>query len=150
MKVFWSWQSDSPGNIGRHFVRDTLEAAIKVLKEPSAVEEPSERDARESLHLDHDRKGISGSPDLAPTIFKKIDQASVFVADVTLVGETTIGTGQSAENRTKKLINSNVAIEYGYALHSIGDAAILMIQNRHFGERDDLPFDLKHKAGPIQ
>jgi hypothetical protein len=150
MNVFWSWQSDSPGNVGRHFVRDTLEAAIKVLKEPSAVEEPSERDARETLHLDHDRKGISGSPDLAPTIFKKIDQASVFVADVTLVGETTIGTGQSAENRTKKLINSNVAIEYGYALHSIGDAAILMIQNRHFGERDDLPFDLKHKAGPIQ
>ncbi len=150
MKVFWSWQSDSPGNIGRHFVRDTLEAAIKVLKEPSAVEEPFERDARETLHLDHDRKGISGSPDLAPTIFKKIGEASVFVADVSLVGETTIGTGQSVKNHTRKLINSNVAIEYGYALHCIGDAAILMIQNRYFGERDDLPFDLKHKAGPIQ
>jgi hypothetical protein len=25
-----------------------------------------------------------------------------------------------------------------------------MVQNLHFGERDDLPFDLKHKAGPIQ
>jgi hypothetical protein len=148
MKVFWSWQSDSPGKIGRHFVRDTLEAAIMVLKEPADVEEPSERDARETLHLDHDRKGISGSPDLAPTIFKKIDQAAVFVADVTLVGERS--SEQSTESRIKKLINSNVAIEYGYALHSIGDSAILMVQNRHFGEREDLPFDLKHKAGPIQ
>jgi len=33
MKVFWSWQSDSPGKIGRHFVRDVLEEAIKELKE---------------------------------------------------------------------------------------------------------------------
>ncbi len=25
-----------------------------------------------------------------------------------------------------------------------------MVQNLHYGSRDDLPFDLKHKAGPIQ
>jgi len=38
MKVFWSWQSDTPGKIGRHFVRDALQAAIERLKEtPVAV-----------------------------------------------------------------------------------------------------------------
>lgn len=42
---------------------------------------------REALHLDHDRKGISGSPELARTIFGKVDNATVLVADVTLVSE---------------------------------------------------------------
>jgi hypothetical protein len=148
MKVFWSWQSDTPGRIGRHFVRDALEDAITVLKEAKEIEEPSERETREAIHLDHDRKGVDGSPDLAPTIFRKIDQAAVFVADVTLVGER-INASQPAEE-PKKLINSNVAIEYGYALRGLTDARILMVQNINYGERELLPFDLKHKAGPIQ
>jgi hypothetical protein len=150
VKVFWSWQSDTPGNIGRHFVREALSEAVERLKQPSEIEEPSERDAREALHLDHDRKGVSSSPDLAPTIFRKIEQATVFVADVTLVGDVTAGTAARQKRTTKRLINANVGIEYGYALGKLGDGAILMVQNRHFGERDDLPFDLKHKAGPIQ
>ena len=150
MKVFWSWQSDTPGKIGRHFVRDVLGEAIDILKQPNEIEEPSERDARENLHLDHDRKGVPGSPDLAPTIFSKIEQAAVFIADITLVHEAAVSTNKSKEGRPKKLINPNVAIEYGHALGKLGDGAILMVQNRHFGERDDLPFDLKHKAGPIQ
>ncbi len=149
MKIFWSWQSDTPGKIGRHFVRDALNEAIEVLRQPEEIEEPVERETREALHLDHDRKGVSGSPDLAPTIFKKISQAAVFVADVTLVGETTPNRGKFDERTPKKLINSNVAIEYGYAQHALSDTRILMVQNRPFGEREDLPFDLKHKAGPI-
>ena len=50
----------------------------------------------------------------------------------------------------KKLINSNVAVEYGFALRALTDARILMIQNVHYGDRDELPFDLEHRAGPIQ
>jgi hypothetical protein len=34
MKFFWSWQSDTPGAIGRYFVRDALLAAIKQLRQP--------------------------------------------------------------------------------------------------------------------
>jgi hypothetical protein len=70
----------------------------------------------------------------------------VFVADVTLIAQMDAEDGGAK----KKLINSNVAIEYGYALHALGDRAILTVQNVHYGEREDLPFDLKHKAGPIQ
>jgi hypothetical protein len=150
MKVFWSWQADTPGKTGRHFVRAALADAIEALKQPEEIEEPAERDAREALHLDHDRQGVSGSPDLAPTIFRKIDQSTVFVADVTLVGRIQ-GEGLAGEDTAaKKLINSNVAIEYGYALHALGDPSILTVQNVHYGEREELPFDLKHKAGPIQ
>jgi hypothetical protein len=64
MKVFWSWQSDTPGKIGRYFVRDALIAAIERLKETPDVQEPTEREIRSTMHLDQDRKGISGSPDL--------------------------------------------------------------------------------------
>jgi hypothetical protein len=37
------------------------------------------------IHL----KGISGSPDLAQVILEKIEQSTVFVADVTTVGVIT-------------------------------------------------------------
>ena len=146
MKVFWSWQSDTPGKIGRHFVRDALGAAIKQLKETPEIEEPTEREARSAMHLDHDRKGIPGSPDLARVILEKIEQSAVFVADVTSVAMTTT---QTNETQRKKVIDPNVAIELGYALHALGDRALLMVMNEHYGSRADLPFDLQTKAGPI-
>jgi hypothetical protein len=146
MKVFWSWQSDTPGRIGRHFVRDALSAAIERLKESPEIEEPTERGARSAMHLDHDRKGIPGSPDLARVILEKIEQSAVFVADVTAVAITTT---QADETQRKKVINPNVAIELGYALHALGDGALLMVMNEHYGRRADLPFDLQSKAGPI-
>ena len=146
MKVFWSWQSDTPGKIGRHFVRDALQAAIERLKETPEIEEPTAGEARSAMHLDQDRKGIPGSPDLARVILEKIEQSAVFVADVTSVGITTT---QNEGTQPKKVINPNVAIELGYALHALGDRAFLMVMNEHYGSRADLPFDLQSKAGPI-
>jgi hypothetical protein len=145
MKVFWSWQSDTPGKTGRHFVRDALNVAIEQLKQTPEVEEPVEREIRSAMHLDHDRKGVSGNPDLVPLILEKIEQSAVFVADVTLVGLVI----NEDNTPTKKLLNSNVAIELGYALHSLTDRAILMVMNEYYGSRADLPFDLQLKAGHI-
>ena len=136
MKVFWSWQSDTPGNIGRHFIRGVLEDALAQLKAGDDLDEP----AREDLHLDHDRKGVPGSPDLAKAILEKVRNSVVFVADVTPVGKTDDG---------KPLINSNVAIELGYALPVVGDDGLLMVFNEAYGVRESLPFNLRHKAGPI-
>jgi hypothetical protein len=146
MKVFWSWQSDTPGRIGRHFVRDALSSAIERLKQTLEIDEPTAREARSAMHLDQDRKGIPGSPDLARVILEKIEQSAVFVADVTPVAITTT---QAEETQRKKVINPNVAIELGYALHALGDRALLMVMNEHYGSRADLPFDLQSKAGPF-
>lgn len=148
MKVFWSWQSDTPGKVGRHFVRDALNATIEQLKQRPEIEEPTAREARAAMHLDQDRKGIPGSPDLARLILEKIEQSAIFVADVTSVGVTTTTT-QKEGKQQKKIINPNVAIELGYALHVLGDRALLMVMNEHYGNRADLPFDLQSKAGPI-
>ena len=137
MKIFWSWQSDHPGKISRHLVREALEVAVGSLNEELAIEEP-ERE----VSLDHDRKGVPGSPDLANVILEKIRGSDVFIADVTPVGTT-------LNEPPKKLMNPNVAIELGYALSVISDRRLLMVMNAECGARADLPFDLQHKAGPI-
>ena len=150
MKVFWAWQSDIAGNVSRHLVRKALEGAIATLKIPQDIEEPPEAARREALHLDHDRKGVSGSPDLAATILAKIGEASVFIADVTPVGRTPpITADDGTLSNGKALMNPNVAIELGYAVAKHTDSRILMVLNTAFGTRDDLPFDIRHKAGPI-
>lgn len=141
MKVFWSWQADTPGESGRHFVRKALDAAIGKLKQGNEIAEAD----RDALHLDHDRKGLSGSPDLAPAILAKIRASQVFIADVTSIGIIDAG-----GDGKKKVINSNVAIELGFAAGVIGDDKILMVQNTFYGGREDLPFDLRGKAGPLQ
>jgi hypothetical protein len=103
MKIFWSWQSDTPEQIGKYLVRDALKVAINRLKQAEDIDEPT----RDDLHLDQDTQGITGSPDLVPTIFGKIEKSELIVADVTIVGKT---------DEDKRLINSNVAIELGYML----------------------------------
>ncbi len=136
MKIFWSWQSDTPGKTGRHFIRGVLLDAVEQLALGDELDEP----VREKLHLDHDRKGIPGSPDLAQAILEKIRNSAVFIADVTPIGKT---------NEGKSLINPNVAIELGYALSFVGDEGLLMVLNEAYGGRESLPFDLRHKGGPI-
>jgi hypothetical protein len=49
MKIFWSWQSDTPGKVGRHFVRDALRLTIEALKQAPDVEEPTAAETRESI-----------------------------------------------------------------------------------------------------
>src|SRR5258708_15824640 len=121
MKIFWSWQSDTPGKTGRHFVRAALLEAIERLKQPEGeVEEPTQAENRESMHLDQDRQGITGSPDLASTIMEKIDKSAVFVADVTPVA-TIPKRADDETSREKRNMNPNVAIELGYALRSLTD-----------------------------
>jgi hypothetical protein len=136
MKIFWSWQSDTPGVIGRYLVRDALKHAVEKLRQAQEIEDAT----RENLHLDQDIQGVTGSPDLARTIFDKITKSEVFVADVTIVGKTSEG---------DRLVNSNVAIELGYALHACTDARTVLVLNRHYGTYEDLPFDLRHKGGAV-
>jgi hypothetical protein len=148
VKIFWAWQSDLPGKTGRHFVRGALEEAIERIKQSGDIEEPGEQ-FQNGIHLDHDRKGLSGSPDLAIEILRKIDVSTVFVGDVTPVGKAAERTNDEGVTEQKLLLNPNVAIEIGYALKSISTNHIIMIMNGHYGSRADLPFDLGGKAGPI-
>ncbi len=147
MKVFWSWQSDTPGKTGRHFIRAALDAAIAELKQAPEVEEPAEGEAREALHIDQDRQGVRGSPELANTILRKIAASAVVVADVTPV--SMIPASADGKRPEKRNMNPNVAIELGYALHALTHAGVLLVLNTQYGGREFLPFDLAHLSGPI-
>jgi hypothetical protein len=150
MKVFWAWQADLPGKISRHFVREALEQAIDQLRQPRDIEEPAGESRRNDLHLDHDTKGLSGSPEVASEIFRKIAASSVFIADMTPIGRgpdkaDTAGSPVAP----KPLMNPNVAIELGYALHALGSDKFLMVLNEAYGGVSSLPFDIQHRRHPI-
>jgi hypothetical protein len=148
MKIFWAWQSDLRGKTGRHFIKGALEEAIDRINESREIEEPDEN-LQNGMQLDHDRKGLPGSPDLANEILMKIDASTVFVCDVTPVGIGGERKNDEGAASQKPLMNPNVAIELGYALKSLSTHNILMLMNSHYGSRADLPFDLGHKGGPI-
>jgi len=94
------------------------------------------------LAIDKDTKGISGTPPIVDTIFKKIDSACAFVADLTFVGKRLNG---------RPTPNPNVLLEYGWALKSLGHARIITLMNTAYGTPSDetLPFNMKHLRWPI-
>lgn len=135
MKIFWSWQLDTPGKLNKYFVKDVLEEALSMVAADLDLSEANRPE------IDHDTKGEPGLVSIVDTVFKKIEEAAIFVADVTFVGQTPAG---------KQLPNPNVMIELGHAITSIGTERIVLVANSAFGFRhEDLPFDLRHRRGPI-
>ena len=72
--IFYSWQSDLPGSETRNIIQDSIKDAVRLLRDTVDIE------------ADRDTKGEFGSPDIAQTIFSKIDDCDIFVADVSAVG----------------------------------------------------------------
>jgi hypothetical protein len=127
--VFFSWQSDTPLDQGRTLIDGALRAAILVTQsKPDLVARPE---------LDHDTKGVPGAPGIASTIFEKIDQCGVFVADVSLTFE------RIAPEPPKLSPNPNVLLELGYAIKRLGHSRVILVQNIDFGGPELLPFDLR-------
>jgi len=129
--VFYAWQSDIAHDRNRYFIRNALKKALKQLERDDSIEE--------CPRLDHDTKDVPGTPSIADTIFEKISKAKSFVADVTLIGKV----GE------KHVLNSNVAIELGYALNAVTADRLILVMNTAFGGPYDLPFDLRHRRHPI-
>lgn len=88
LTVFYSWQSDSPSSLNRSFIEQALKEALKRLHSDAALENAL-RD--KTVELDKDTQGIAGSPPIAETILKKIEDCAVFVADLSFVGESKNG-----------------------------------------------------------
>lgn len=129
MKVFWSWQDDSPGKTNRHFIKAALEAAVAALAGEYELED-ADRPA-----LDHDTKGVPGAAEIVPVLMDKIANSAVFVADVTPIAKTADG---------KALPNANVMIELGWSLNKPGWARQIYVLNTASGYKPaDLPFDIR-------
>jgi len=126
--VFYSWQSDLPNRTNRGFIEECLERAIKELK--------AEGELRVEPCVDRDTKNVPGSPDIAATIFEKIEACALFVCDVSLINKGATG---------RLTPNPNVLIELGYAVKTLGWKRVVCVFNEATGTIEDLPFDLRHR-----
>jgi len=86
--------------------------------------------------IESDSRGETGTPELASTIFSKIDQCDIFIADVSIINQ---------DSRNRKVCNPNVLIELGYASSKLGWEKILCVYNLSYGQIEDLPFDIRHR-----
>jgi hypothetical protein len=123
--IFYSWQSDSNPKTNNHFIKNALEKAIKAIRKEGVIEV--------APRLDHDVKGVAGSPNIAETIFRKIDASQIFVCDISLV----------TASKVRKFSNPNVLVELGYALRALANERIIMVINTAKYSEKDLPFDLR-------
>jgi hypothetical protein len=136
--LFFSWQSDTSASIGLEFIEEALGLAVAALAEDAEIEKAI-RD--EGLMRDRDTQGVPGQPPIVDTIFEKIEGATIFVPDLTFVGER--------RNR-RPTPNPNVLIEYGYALRALRYPRIIPVMNVAFGDPtpETMPFDMRHLRHP--
>lgn len=131
--VFYAWQSDRPAETNRLFIQQALDLALADIRADTSV--------GDTPILDHDSKEVPGTPSIADTIFEKIANCGVLVADLTYVATTDAG---------KSVPNPNVLLELGFAAHAIGWTRIICVLNEAFGSANDLAFDLAHRRWPIR
>lgn len=96
-KVFYSWQSDLIGKDTRNFIGEVIKNAVKFLSNTVTV------------IPDRDTQGELGSPNIETTIFQKIDECDLFIADLSIVCEY-----EDSSGNKKYAPNPNVLIELGY------------------------------------
>lgn len=124
VRVFYSWQSDSPEKTNRYGIRDACKKAVKAIEASRADVE---------ILLDEATRGTAGSPNIAHTILDKIDTSDIFIADVTTVTPT------GAE---RPCPNPNIGFELGYAVAQLGWSRVILLFNKRHGTfPGDLPFD---------
>ena len=125
--IFYSWQRRLPNNTNRGFIERALNKAVESIKaEAEMVIEPC---------VERDVQGIPGTPDIAQTIFRKIDECRIFVGDVSIINSTA--------TTDRKTPNPNVLIELGYAAKALTWDYVVCVYNMAFGSVKDLPFDLQ-------
>jgi len=124
-KIFYSWQSDLPGSKTRNFIRECIDEAIDLAQESEAIEA-----VRDEATI-----GTTGSPNIVTTLFSKIDNCDLFIADLSLCFTEN-------QNKEKKSPNPNVLLELGYAVKTLGWERVICLCNTDYG--DEYPFDVAH------
>lgn len=121
--LFLSWQSDRKDC--RSFVLSVVD------KLPDKVADFV------TVTVDRDTVNVPGSPDIGDTIFEKIDNCDLFIADITLINDK--------DSHYRRTPNPNVMIELGYAIKTLGWERIILLQCIDYGDIEELPFDINHR-----
>ena len=131
--VFFAWQLGTPAEHNRKFIWNALTEACQRVATGASPEL--------SPRPETDTQGVPGSPNIVQTIFRRISECSVFVADLSFVATTANG---------KKVPSPNVLIELGFAAKSIGWERTVLVLNNSFGDCKELPFDILQHRWPIE
>lgn len=133
IKIFYSWQSDLPANETRNLIQDSIKDAVRLLRDTVEID------------ADRDTKGEFGSPDIVQTIFSKIADCDIFIADVSAVCEYhPLDKDGNQKSETKLTPNPNVLVELGNAANIIGWENIILVVNTDYGDAGSMPFDIAH------
>ncbi|MBQ9805090.1 MAG: hypothetical protein IJW49_01080 [Clostridia bacterium] len=81
-----------------------------------------------------------GSSDIPTTIFEKINDSDLFIADISIINKSKLGIFQG---KYKPTPNPNVLIELGYAACALGWDRIICVYNTDYSKLEALPFDLR-------
>lgn len=130
--IFYSWQSDTPSK-ERKLIDAALDKACDRILRERGIE----------LVLDESTLGESGMPSITETVLRKIDDSEIFLCDLTPVIEF-IKKQDNGTQEIKQLPNSNVLVELGYAMCSVGMNYIIPLAHKGSWNANQLPFDINH------
>src|SRR5260370_33694678 len=90
-------------------------------------------------------EGISGSPEVATVMLRRISNSAIFVGHMTLVGTVPkIGTTEA-----KPFPNPNVLLEMGNAAPLMGWGREIWVRKENFGPGHSLPFNERIRRSPL-
>ena len=130
--IFYSWQSDTPSKERKLIDSALAKVCDRILRERGI-----------ELLLDESTLGESGMPSISETVLRKIDNSDIFICDLSPVTQF----DKIQDNGTleiKQLPNSNVLVELGYAMCSIGMNYIIPLAHKGSWNANQLPFDINH------
>jgi len=117
-KIFYSWQSDLKGH--QAYLQACLEEAVKEL----------------NYEVETATRNSKGAVDIAQTLLKKIDEADLFLADISII---------NSDREDRKTPNPNVLYELGYAVGKKGEVPIILVANSETTDIAELPFDIRNR-----
>lgn len=126
INIFFSWQSDN--NDERKFIRKALSEIVKTFKQDGY-----------KIIIDSDMRDVPGSEDIPNTLFTKIENCDIFIADLNVVFSSLFREGVYSPN-------PNVLIELGYAASKLGWGKIIMLFNTDKHGIENLPFDIRQRS----
>lgn len=133
-KVFFSWESDLSANKTKKLIEEIIFRAKEKLS------------GKIELIPDEATRNKFGSPEITDSIFQKIHECDLFIADVSIVGSY-ISPNEKDEDDAEEnsFSNPNVLLELGYAAAVLGWERCICFANSYSGDISKLPFDLNHR-----
>lgn len=128
INIFYSWESDLPNNKNRGLIGYCINCAmLNIYNRYKTISE---------YIIETDSRNEVGTPDLAQTIFSKIDICDIFIADISII---------NASGDSRLTPNPNVMVELGFASKSIGWSNIICVYNLEYAKVEKLPFDIRYR-----